>query len=264
MPGDGRFTGGSSFLLRTQSKFGVGDRGRRIVRFSVHALAEHAARGRLFADTRSQVYAGRDGESTLASRAVRETRGEVLSEGRTIVQAWYHSTCGGRTTPAASVFPAAPADVMNLAVPCPDCRTSPNFSWQRRFTAERVCAAVELPVSALESVSVSAGEALPGRPLTVTVRAGGRSASVPLLKFRERLSAGRPKDDQMLSTLLAVQPRIEAGVLVLEGRGWGHGVGMCQYGAAGFAARGANYGAILSRYYPGAQLTSTRDAAARP
>jgi stage II sporulation protein D len=42
--------------------------------------------------------------------------------------------------------------------------------------------------------------------------------------------------------------------MTFYGRGWGHGVGMCQYGASGFATRGANYEAILSRYYPGAEL----------
>ena len=47
------------------------------------------------------------------------------------------------------------------------------------------------------------------------------------------------------------------GQLVVQGRGYGHGVGLCQYGAAGFAARGGSYRAILERYYPGATLAST-------
>ena len=60
----------------------------------------------------------------------------------------------------------------------------------------------------------------------------------------------------MLSTNLAAPPRVLDGQLVVHGRGYGHGVGLCQYGAAGFAARGASYRAILERYYPGATLAA--------
>ena len=63
-----------------------------------------------------------------------------------------------------------------------------------------------------------------------------------------------PLAEQVPSTRLATAPRVEGGQLVLEGHGWGHGVGMCQYGASGCAARGADYRSILRRYYPGADL----------
>jgi len=228
-----------------------------------YALAEYAQLGRVYADTRSQVYAGRDAESALTSRAVRETRGEVLlSPNKRVVKAFYCSTCGGLTAVGRSVFDDVPAGVMGAAVACPDCRTSPNYAWQRRLSAERVCTAADLPVAPLESVSFSP-ETLKDRTQTVTVRAGGRQATLSATKFRERLSAGRPKAEQLLSTLFTAAPRIEGGELVVEGRGWGHGVGLCQYGAAGFAARGATYSAILGRYYPGAEL-SKRSAADSP
>jgi stage II sporulation protein D len=218
-----------------------------------YALAEYGRLGRVFADTRSQVYGGRGMEASLASRAVRETEGEVLMSGTRIVKAFYSSTCGGRTAPAGSVFDDAAPGVMERAVTCPDCRSSPNYSWLRRFTAERVCAAANLPAAPLESVTTTP-ETLPERVQTVTVRAGGEEVTLPAALFRERLSAGRPKSEQLLSTQFSAPPSIEDGALVLEGRGWGHGVGLCQYGASGFAARGAAYDAILARYYPGAAL----------
>ena len=43
-------------------------------------------------------------------------------------------------------------------------------------------------------------------------------------------------------------------VFVLWGAGWGHGVGMCQVGAAGLAARGWSYRRILAKYYPGTEI----------
>jgi len=228
-----------------------------------YALAEAAAAGRVYADTRSQAYAGRDAESPLASRAVRETRGEVLlSPAHRVVKAFYCSTCGGRTAPGRSVFDDTPAGVMELAVACPDCRSSPNYAWLRRLSASRVCDAAGLPDAPLLGVALVPAT-LADRAVSVTVRAGDESATLPATLFRERLSAGHPKDEQVLSTLFSAPPRLEGGELVLEGRGWGHGVGLCQYGAAGFAARGATYDAILARYYPGAVL-GRRSAAEAP
>src|SRR5687767_6351230 len=45
-----------------------------------------------------------------------------------------------------------------------------------------------------------------------------------------------------------------ASVFAVSGRGWGHGVGMSQWGAYGFAQRGSDYARILGHYYPGTGL----------
>ena len=219
-----------------------------------YALAEMAQRGWLYADTRSQVYDGRGCERPLVTRAVQETAGEVLMRDGRAVKAYYNSTCGGRSSPATLVFPEdMTPGVMEKGVTCPDCRRSPFRSWVRRVPGARACAAAGLPAAPLESVEVVMDDRS-GRAETILLRAGGREASVPADLFRERVSSGLPLSEQMLSTRLAEDPRIEGDTLVLEGNGWGHGVGLCQYGASGFAARGGTYRQILSRYYPGAEL----------
>jgi stage II sporulation protein D len=218
-----------------------------------YALSESEDRGFVFDDTRSQVYGGRSIETVLGTRAVRETAGQVLVSRNRVVKAYYHSTCGGRTATAESVFPDTPYGVMNRPVTCPDCRQSPFYSWRRSFDAASVCAACGLPVGHLDHASIEPA-AVPGRPETITISADGHDVTLGMTSFREHLSAGRPFAEQLPSSQLSAAPRIEEGALVLEGRGWGHGVGMCQYGASGFAARGANCEAILSRYYPGAEL----------
>ncbi len=219
-----------------------------------YALSEAADRGYVFADTRSQVYGGRSLESRLASRAVRETSGLVLTTHLRVLKAYYHSTCGGRTTSAGSVFPATPPGVLATGVSCPDCRQSPHYSWLRAFDAARVCAAAELPSNRIDHASIEPST-VPGRPDTITISTPDADVTLGMTTFRERLSAGHPLAEQLPSTLLSVAPAVEEGALVLEGRGWGHGVGLCQYGASGFAARGANFEAILARYYPGAELS---------
>jgi stage II sporulation protein D len=60
--------------------------------------------------------------------------------------------------------------------------------------------------------------------------------------------------DTLRSTLFTVR-RDTGGQFVMEGRGWGHGHGMCQTGAIALAARGAAWDVILLRYYAGARLT---------
>jgi len=221
-----------------------------------YALAEMAQRGWLYSDTRSQVYEGLARERPLTTRAVQETAGEALMKNGRPVKAYYNSTCGGRGAPASSVFPEdCTPGVMDRAVLCPDCRRSPYSTWVRRLPAARACAAAGLPVAPLDSVQAVIDERS-GRAETIVLRAGGREASVPADDFRQRASSGMPLAEQLLSTRLLAPPRIEGDELVIEGQGWGHGVGLCQYGAAGFAARGGTYRQILSRYYPGAELVS--------
>ncbi len=218
-----------------------------------YALAEAAQRGWLHPDVRSQVYKGRDAETWLASEAVRQTAGQVLTHEGRVIPAWFQSTCGGGTARAQDVFLDPPDGVLDRRVVCADCRDSPTWSWTRSLDGAVVCAAVGLPEAPLEEVRTEPG-LYPGRPDRVVVVAGGLEASVPAVDFRDRVSKGRPWDAQLLSTRWAAPPRVEEGRLVVEGHGWGHGVGLCQYGARGFARRGAGYRVILRRYYPDARL----------
>jgi stage II sporulation protein D len=217
-----------------------------------YALAEMARAGRLYGDTRSQAYGGIARESALGTRAVRETSGEVLRGGSRIVTAYYHSTCGGRTVAPSVVFEALPG-VQDVSVPCPDCRHAPFYRWERRFAGADVVSAVGLPPGPLDAVDVTT-DPRSGRASSVTVRSAASEVTLDGNRFRELLSAGRPLAGQALSTRFEGTPLVEDDSLVLSGRGWGHGVGMCQYGASGFARRGADYRAILGRYYPGATV----------
>lgn len=218
-----------------------------------YALAEIGQRGWLHPDQRSQVYGGVEAESLLSGMAVTRTSQEVLTHGGRVITAWFHSTCGGGTVPARTIFPAAPRGVMDRPVVCHDCEASPVYAWERRIPGSTVLRAAGLEGGTLQAVAGSPSR-YPGRPDRVTVRAGGRSASLSGDAFRSRVSAGRPMAQQLLSTRWAEVPSVQAGALVLRGQGWGHGVGLCQFGAAGYAGRGASYRAILARYYVGAEL----------
>jgi stage II sporulation protein D len=221
-----------------------------------YALAEMARAGRLYGDTRSQAYGGRGSESALGTRAVRETTGEILRGESRVVTAYYHSTCGGRTIAPSLVFELLPG-VRDVAVPCPDCRHAPFYRWERQLAAADVVRAVGLGDGPLDAVDVET-DPHSGRAARVTVRAAGQEVVLGAGRFRELLSEGRPLAGQLLSVRFTAPPRLDGDALVIAGRGWGHGVGMCQYGASGFARRGADHVAILKRYYPGASIERLR------
>jgi stage II sporulation protein D len=80
---------------------------------------------------------------------------------------------------------------------------------------------------------------------------GNRRYRLSALDLRRQLGAARVPSYQF-------EAKIADGVLVLEGRGHGHGVGLCQWGARGFAEAGAGPLAILRHYYPGVEVVRVR------
>ncbi|MCG3135567.1 MAG: hypothetical protein HMLKMBBP_03285 [Planctomycetes bacterium] len=186
--------------------------------------------------------------------AVRSTHGVLVTWNGAPVRAWYHSTCGGATTAASNVF-RSPAPVASAAkaaplaggVVCRGCAASPRFAWrEKRIPGADVVRAAGLK-GALEGVSVVAADGA-GRATELLVRAGGKSARVSAAEFR--LAVG----PSVLWSTWIDRVALSGGDLVATGRGWGHGVGMCQFGAKGYADLGWTAEAILLHYYPGAAL----------
>lgn len=203
----------------------------------------------LVAGSQHQHFAGRVEPGTPAWEAARTTAGQVLTWQGTVFPAFYHSDSGGFTEPAHLVFP--PEGVP----PLPGVRDeyslgSPYERW-----------VVTLPLAALEARLRRGGvEVGPVTGLTVLERtaslrvawiavehAGGR-AVLRGTDFRRLVG-----HDVLRSTLF-VPIAGPDGVVRFEGRGWGHGVGMSQFGARGMAEQGYEYVRILAHYYPGAAL----------
>lgn len=175
------------------------------------------------------------------SAAVDTTSGQILTYQGEVADGLYHSTCGGHTESAREVWGN---DVPYLTgVPCDYCRQSPRYRTQLYVALRTLGQAV--PSSA--GGSSSGGSKTPVPELlesTVTGRVrllqvGG--VTVRGTEVRERL--GLP------STWFSWQ--VEGDRVRFDVRGWGHGVGMCQYGADGQARQGRSYLEILQYYFPG-------------
>jgi SpoIID/LytB domain protein len=240
------------------------------------------------ADDHCQRYQGiTKAVSPAVAEAVHATAGEMLLFGGAIVDARFSKCCGGvterydtawddqqipylvslpdgltgpvprdldafiRTRPAA-LCSAADAALLARILPGFDQETRDFFRWSVSYTAEelgdliRARLGVDLgPITALEPLARGPS----GRLFRLRI-SGERGALVVGKELEIRRALSR---SHLYSSAFVVD-RDAAGRFVLTGAGWGHGVGLCQIGAAVMAERGFGYREILAHYYPGATV----------
>jgi stage II sporulation protein D len=218
--------------------------------YALGNLQRHASEGfELCATTHCQVY--RPTPATVIGRLAREaaerTAGRILwMDGRPAVPA-YHADCGGRTSPAADVWGGAPTPYL-ASVKDDVCERRPPWRWEVAISA--LAAALRrapgLQFDGLRNVDIARRD-VAGRAADVRL-VGPDSRTIRGDDFRAAvISAFGPSS--MRSTLFTVARR--GSSLVFEGRGNGHGVGLCQLGLISRAGRGESPQAILSHYFPG-------------
>jgi stage II sporulation protein D len=194
-----------------------------------------------------QVYEGVDIEDNRASRAVKETAGEVLTYAGKVIQAFYHSNCGGHTEAAVNVWGG---DIAYLqGVDCKYCQAAPAGRWEQRLPLKKVESLLKgagYPVSGLCEIrpgrTNSSGRL---REVALVTTKGGQS--IPAVNFRKALGYSVIKSTNFTSQTLKDE-------LLFEGAGNGHGVGLCQWGAKQRATEGFAYQEILQYYYPGVRM----------
>lgn len=212
----------------------------------------------------SQAYSGLSTRSKSLD-AVSRTRGMVLAWQGKIVPAYFSSTTGGTGQDAAIAFPNA-VDIPPLRGREQGVwgRLSPNFRWgpisvDRAALTSRIAAwgrSNRDPVANLQlisQVSVARVNSV-GRPAGFEiVDVSGRHFTLGPEEFRFACNTGAPRDQTLLSS--HVQVRVAGGVVQFwDGRGYGHGVGMDQFGSENMARGGYSEASILAFYYPGAQI----------
>lgn len=223
-----------------------------------------------------QVFAGRSHveapEGQRWADAVAATEGEVVLYDGEPILARYFSTSGGHTRNNEDVFPSEGPRPYLVGVPDPHDEVSPLHRWEVTFTREQL--------DAIAARGEQLSEAVPVRDLrfvdpptgadrVVAVREDGHEVSVPASSFRAFVSTVAPElypdeypskragSDRPLPTTIPssrLRFTVTDDEVVIEGRGWGHGVGMSQYGALGRAQEGQTYDQILRAYYTGAQV----------
>lgn len=184
-----------------------------------------------------QVYKGTN-ENARITYAVMNTEGEVLTYNGKPIEAFYHSTSGGMTEAADEVFGRS---YPYLKPVMGSCETSPYWIWERRIPVEEI--EKVLNVSGIRDVRISSYTST-RRVKTVDVLLGSGTITIKATDLRKMLGWNRlPSTNFSLSR--------DTGTFVFDGKGYGHGVGLCQWSSLEMARSGMNYRDILSYFYPG-------------
>jgi stage II sporulation protein D len=202
----------------------------------------------LVATTASQVYGGYDAETPASNRAVDATRGEIITHNGRLIIAYFHSNSGGFTESAKAVWVAELRYLKGIRDPYSD--NIPGGSWELSLSYRTIQDRLNqygLNVGAVTEIRpVDVGYS--GRPLKIAV-ASTRGGIV--LKSNDfRLKIGPMK---LKSTLFRLRETTDG--LRIRGKGFGHGVGMSQWGAYRMAQAGYHYRDILRHYYTDVEIT---------
>jgi stage II sporulation protein D len=221
----------------------------------------------LKADVADQVYGGIAAENDLVSRAVDETVGEVAVYHDKMINAYYHSTCGGMTDDIEDVWDK---DAQPYLVSVSDdgaCGISKYYTWRETYTADQIALRLNQYLTQERGDQMNVGK-LTG--IRIGGRTpGGRVASIIFettsghyIFSKEKVRWVIKQSDSPDAILRSAKFTLEikknnAGDIsevTFVGSGWGHGVGMCQMGAKGLSERGVTCDSIIALYYQGTQL----------
>ncbi len=205
-------------------------------------------------DIYSQVYGGKTSEKYRTTMAVNRTKGLVLVYGSQILPAYFHATCGGHTEDASELWEH---DMLPLkGVPCIYCQKSPHYSWKKNFRSKDVQDKLNASgyhlglIKDIEVVERNVSGRI--RKLAITTR-DGKVAHISGKDFRNIIGPNEVRSNNY-------EVQMQGYYFDLVGKGWGHGVGLCQWGAYELARQHKTFEHILQYYYPGADVVDLRDA----
>lgn len=250
--------------------------------YSYIKMAGAGSRGfDMYSSVQDQVYGGVDGEKPIADAAVATTANMVLRYGGRIVNTPYSSTCGGSTSAVQEVWWREPAQphLQPVSDRIPGttgyyCDPSPRFRWTSVFEKNELKETLEKylgqytrgvepsvapnPTSPRVSVGTVRSARVDGRTpsdrvatLSVQTSNGNYVLRGNDIRFVMRSPTGTILNSTSFTAEAAIDASGEVSRLTLRGGGYGHGIGMCQWGAIGRARAGQDYRTILTTYYPG-------------
>ncbi|MBC7542612.1 MAG: SpoIID/LytB domain-containing protein [Candidatus Sericytochromatia bacterium] len=228
--------------------------------YALHNLGQSAAKGYdLCRTTHCQVYDGAAVETAATNGAVAATAGEFLSyEGKPIM-AYFHANSGGYTDNSSDLWKQ---DLPYIRAVVDFDQAAPRHIWHLTYSASQLAAALDkIGINVGRVIELtSIGRTPIGRVKTLQAKGTGGTATFEASKLRFAIG--------LHSTFFNVgkagaQAHGLAGTgayFQFAGRGWGHGLGMSQWGARGMADKGFTYKQILSHFYPGSLLQAASGA----
>lgn len=213
--------------------------------YAIYQINENKAKDYdLTADIYSQVYGGKTSQRYRTNKAVDETKRQVLTYKDKVFPAYFHATCAGHTQDASLLWNIDIAPLKGVF--CGFCKESPHFKWHSVLSLKKIKdSLLKSGYSGFEKIKdiVILGKDSSGRITYLKIITDKKDIKISAKDFREILKPNIIKSTNFTLTIVGEDA-------VFQGLGWGHGVGMCQWGAYFMAKKGYNCRQILEYYYP--------------
>ncbi len=214
-----------------------------------------------------QVYGGYNVEVELVNRAIDQTEGQILFHKDEFINAYYHSTCGGMTDNIDEVWERNDSPYLKAVADSGACSWSKYYSWKEVFTESQLRGRIEKYQSNESGRNFNMSRI---KDITILERTPGERVSELIIKTdkdvlsfkkdRIRWAIGRASSPDLILPSDRFSIDIErdgagyVSAVSFTGRGYGHGVGMCQCGAIGLARIGWSCDDILGHYYTNVEV----------
>ena len=189
----------------------------------------------------TQVYKGLNTEYVTTHEAVNTTAGQIMTYNNSVILAAFHSSSGGHTENVEDIW-TSPLPYLRGVVDYD--HESPVFEWNQDFSLSQFKSLLGIGVGNIKSL-IPEKVTPQGRVITLKVVGDRGTTEVTGKKIRKLL--------ELRSTLFRIQANGDS--VKVYGRGFGHGLGLSQWGAYHLAKQGVNYNQILAHYYQNARLS---------
>ncbi len=195
--------------------------------------------------TSYQVYGGILSKKNKLEEAVRATQGKLLIYNSKLAKVFFHSSCGGRLEAPHEIWKEK---IKYLKVKTSKfCAKSPNYRWSLNIPIRKIEKLVSL--KPIDQIKVSSRTAS-GRAKNITLTSRGTRINFSPRKLRKFLGASKLKS-------YFFDLRRRGRNIEISGRGYGHGVGMCQWGSRFMSEKKMmKYPKILKHFFPGTSLSN--------
>lgn len=221
----------------------------------------------LYSDTKDQVYGGLSSENEITNSLVDFTKGHLLFYKDNIATVFYHSTCGGYTENVENVFksnstPYLISIVDNIPA---NCIISPRFDWEESFSENLIIKRllesnyISDKNSKIRSIDIiSRFKSGRVNELKITLFENKKLKEVSLFSNNIRFVLRNSKGSILPSSNFEIQNK-NGNTFIFKGKGFGHGVGMCQWGSIKLSREGTNFKEILKFYFPKTEIKKIYD-----
>jgi stage II sporulation protein D len=218
----------------------------------------------LFSDTRDQVYQGMQKNAVLVDKAIKETFGIILqTQQEKLVKIQYHSTCGGNIDPSTAQAETQTGEIylQDQSETDANCLVSPLYRWMAKLTVRDILnnmTKLKLVNNSIAQLWQEQGFDMQldvqsrkpsGRIDKLTIKIDDQSFNLQEWQIK-RIFSDKPDIPQPSTLFILKSSPSEPNLVYVIGAGFGHGRGMCQWGAIGQSLNGKSYKDILNFYYP--------------